>query len=119
MGSINIPCYNCYTCNKGLYNHCLNIKTLGIREKNGVFAEYLTIPRDNIFLIPEVVTDKEAVFVEPMAAVEIAEKIHIKPTDKVVVLGDGKLGLLTALTLWSLGFDIKVIGKHPENLEIL
>ncbi len=120
VGSINIPCYNCDTCKQGFYNHCLNIKCLGIHKKDGAFAEYITLPRQNINLVPDQISDHEAVFVEPMAAaLEISEKIHIKPSDEVVVLGDGKLGLITAMTLWAMGFDIKVIGKHQDKLSIL
>lgn len=120
VGSINIPCYECFTCNQGLSNHCLNMRALGIRNKDGAFAEYLTLPRENIYPLPEVVTDKMAVFIEPMAAaVEIPEKVHLRPTDEVIVLGDGKLGLLTAQVFWAMGFDVKVIGKHHEKLQIV
>ncbi|MFP4016299.1 MAG: MDR/zinc-dependent alcohol dehydrogenase-like family protein [Halanaerobiales bacterium] len=120
VGSINIPCNYCAICQQGLYNHCQNIRCLGIINKDGVFAEYFTLPRENIYLLPDQISDQEAVFVEPMAAaVEIIEKIHIRPTDDVVVLGDGKLGLITAMTLWSMGYDIKVVGKHSDKLNIL
>ncbi|NLM97580.1 MAG: alcohol dehydrogenase catalytic domain-containing protein [Halanaerobiaceae bacterium] len=120
VGSINIPCYHCSVCQQGLYNHCLNIKCLGIRDKDGAFAEYLTLKRENLYPVPDEVNDREAVFTEPVAAaIEIIEKIHIRPTDRVLVLGDGKLGLITAMVLHSVGLEVIVVGKHREKLAVL
>ncbi len=120
VGEINIPCYSCERCQKNQYKHCKNIKALGMREKDGVFAEYLTLPRENVHVVPEVITDREAVFTEPVAAaVEMAEQYHLKPSQQIVVIGDGKLGLITAQTLWGMGFKVEVIGRHREKLDKL
>jgi len=120
VASINLPCYSCAACKKGLYNHCFKIKTLGMRDKDGAFAEYLIIKQENLYLVPETLDDREAVFVEPIAAaVEIAEKIHIKPTARVLILGDGKLGLITAMVLMALGLDVGIIGRHADKLKVL
>ena len=91
---------DCEWCAQKLYRHCPNRHTLGIWHKDGVFCEYFTMPVEVLFEVPENVEDEQAVFVEPLAAaIEITEQLHIKPMDKVVVLGDGKLGLITALAL--------------------
>ena len=59
------------------------------------------------------------VFAEPVAAAfEVLEQVHVKPTDKVLVLGDGKLGLLIALVLHHCGVDVVVSGRHEEKLAI-
>ena len=88
---------NCPWCAEKLYRHCPDRHTLGIFRKDGVFAEYFTMPTEVLFEVPENVPDCQAVFVEPLAAaLEITEQHHIKPFEKVVVLGDGKLGLITA-----------------------
>ncbi len=77
------------------------------------------MPLNVLFEVPENVTDEQAVFVEPLAAAcEITEQLHIKPIDKVVVLGDGKLGLTTALTLHAQGLDVTLVGKHQNKLDI-
>nr|WP_255416506.1 MULTISPECIES: alcohol dehydrogenase catalytic domain-containing protein [unclassified Halanaerobium] len=116
---INIPCNDCYLCKSGKKNHCVNRKVVGMLNKDGAFSEYMTIKRENLHVIPEKVSDLEAVFIEPLAAVlEIPEKIHIKLTDSIIVLGDGKLGLLTAVTLHHLGYNISIIGKHQQKLAI-
>ena len=88
---------DCPWCAEKLYRHCPNRHTLGIWRKDGVFAQYFTMPTEVLFEVPENVPDTQAVFVEPLAAaLEITEQHHIKPFEKVVVLGDGKLGLITA-----------------------
>jgi len=109
----------CEWCAQKNYRHCPSRHTLGIVEKDGCFAEYLTMPLNVLFEVPENVSDEQAVFVEPLAAAcEITEQLHIKPIDKVVVLGDGKLGLTTALTLHAQGLDVTLIGKHQNKLDI-
>lgn len=110
---------NCEWCAKKNYRHCPNRHTLGIWKKDGCFAEYLTMPTNVLFEVPDNVTDEQAVFVEPLAAAcEITEQLHIEPTQKVVVLGDGKLGLTTALTLNALNLDVLLVGKHQNKLDI-
>jgi len=109
----------CEWCAKKNYRHCPNRHTLGIWQKDGVFAQYFTMPTKVLFEVPENVPDTQAVFVEPLAAaLEINEQLHIKPMDKVVVLGDGKLGLITALALNSQNIDVTLVGKHQNKLDI-
>lgn len=110
---------NCTYCAEKLYRHCPNRHTLGIWKKDGCFAEYFTMPTEVLFEVPENVTDEQAVFVEPLAAAcEITEQLHIKPFEKVIVLGDGKLGLITALTLHAQNINVTLIGKHQNKLDI-
>lgn len=110
---------DCEWCAQKNYRHCPDRHTLGILNKDGCFAQYLTMPINVLFEVPENVTDEQAVFVEPLAAAcEITEQLHIKPIDKVVVLGDGKLGLTTALTLHAQGLNVTLVGKHQNKLDI-
>ena len=110
---------NCEWCAKKNYRHCPNRHTLGIWRKDGVFAQYFTMPVEVLFEVPENVPDTQAVFVEPLAAaLEINEQLHIKPMDKVVVLGDGKLGLITALALNAQNINVTLVGKHQNKLDI-
>ena len=110
---------NCPYCAEKLYRHCPNRHTLGILNKDGCFAEYMTMPLEVLFEVPDNVTDEQAVFVEPLAAAcEITEQLHIKPFEKVIVLGDGKLGLITALTLHAQNIDVTLVGKHNNKLDI-
>lgn len=109
----------CPWCAVKNYRHCPNRHTIGIWKKDGCFAEYITLPTNILFEVPENVTDEQAVFVEPLAAAcEITEQLHIDPSQKVAVLGDGKLGLTIALTLNAQNLDVTLIGKHENKLEI-
>ena len=110
---------DCEWCAQKNYRHCPNRHTLGIWRKDGCFAEYFTMPTEVLFEVPDNVPDEQAVFVEPLAAAcEITEQLHIKPYEKVIVLGDGKLGLITALTLNAQNIDVILVGKHQNKLDI-
>jgi alcohol dehydrogenase len=120
VGEINAACGACATCQAGRPTHCPYRTTLGIDSRDGALAEYLILPVHNLHTVPDAVPDEVAVFAEPLAsACEILEQIHVRPTDRVIVLGDGKLGLLCAQVLALTGCDLTVIGHHPEKLDVL
>ena len=119
VGEINCGCGDCEYCKQGLERHCFNRQTLGIWKKDGCMAEYVTMPIKNLLEVPKNVTNEEAVMVEPLAAaLEILEQLHIRPDSKVLVLGDGKLGLTIALALSGAGLNVTQVGKHSNKLEI-
>jgi len=119
VGEINIGCGECEFCKKGLEKHCANRLALGIRGKDGAFAEYLTLPEKNLHRVPEEISDTEAVFTEPLAAAyEILTQLHLKPSWKALLLGDGRLGQLIAQVLRH-HVDLTVVGRHQRKLELL
>jgi threonine dehydrogenase-like Zn-dependent dehydrogenase len=121
VGEINAACrkQTCVYCQRGLPTHCPQRSTLGIVNRDGAFAEYLTLPVENLHLVPDEVSDDEAVFVEPLAAnFQILQQVHLAPADRVVVLGDGKMGQLAARVLALIGCEITVLGKHPAKLRL-
>jgi len=119
VGEINLACGDCDFCRSGLSRHCPNRRVLGIYQKDGVFAEYLTLPLENLHPVSEGLPDEEAVFVEPLAAaLEILEQGPPHPSDKVAIIGDGKLGLLVAQVLQSTGAQITLVGKHPQKMQL-
>ncbi|MGD9851378.1 MAG: alcohol dehydrogenase catalytic domain-containing protein [Nitrospirales bacterium] len=120
VGEINASCRICPTCLKGRSSHCPHRTVLGIQGRDGVFAESVTLPTANLRVVPQTLTDDQAVFVEPLAAAcEVTQQMHVEPTEKIVVLGDGKLGLLCAQVLALQGCAVQVLGKHPEHAEWL
>jgi alcohol dehydrogenase len=120
VGEINVACGTCPTCRANRPTHCPSRTTLGISGRDGAFAEYLTLPITNLHPVPDDISDEVAVFTEPLAAAcEIVQQVHVRPTDRVIVLGDGKLGLLCAQVLALTGCDLTVVGHHPEKLEIV
>ena len=93
---------------------------MGILGSDGSFAEYVAVPTANLHLVPDNVSDEEAVFTEPLAAAfEILEQIQLSPGDDVLVMGDGKLGMLCAQVLKLTGAGVTVLGKHPEKLSLI
>ena len=120
VGEINASCGVCETCRAGRPTHCPNRTALGIRGRDGALAELFCLPEENLHLVPAGMPDEVAVFVEPLAAAcQVLAQVHVQPTDRVVVLGDGKLGLLIAQVLALTGCDLLVVGRHPEKLAIL
>ncbi len=122
VGDINCSCHkpDCEYCNKNLGRHCPDRITLGIDRKDGCFAEYITLPIENLVEVPDSVTDKNAVFSEPLAAAfEIQEQVEIKPGNKVLIVGDGKLGILINHAISTTNAEIYHVGKHPEKLKHL
>jgi len=104
---------------RGLKSHCLRRTAIGINGRDGCMAEYVALPLENLHPVPDPVSDEEAVFTEPLAAAfEITEQVHIRPSDRVLVLGDGRLGILSALVLNLTQADVVLAGKYPEKLEI-
>jgi threonine dehydrogenase-like Zn-dependent dehydrogenase len=122
VGEINAACHrpDCFFCQHGIFTHCPNRTTLGIVNRDGAFADYLTLPVENLHLVPGNISDEEAVFVEPLAAnFEILEQVHLKPTESVVILGDGKMGQLAAQVLALSGCEVAMVGKHEEKLALV
>ncbi len=120
VGEINVGCGKCELCAKGLERHCFTRSVMGILNRPGSLAEYTTLPEKNLCLVPDNVSDETAAFVEPLAAgLEILEQVRIEPQSKVLVIGDGRLGLLTSMVLRLTGCDLYAVGKHREKLDIL
>jgi len=120
VGEINCPCGACSLCLGGKGNHCPQRSVLGIMGRDGVFADIFTLPADNLWVVPDTVTDTQAVFTEPLAAAfEITNQATIGTGQKVAILGDGKLGLLTGQVISLTGCDLVAVGRHPEKLAIL
>lgn len=120
VGEINAGCGACEVCATGLARHCPNRTVLGILGRDGAFAEYLQLPDRNLIPLPHSISDEIAVFVEPLAAAyEIFEQIKIPRNQRVLVLGDGRLGILVAMALKAEGYDAIVAGHHPERAKHL
>jgi threonine dehydrogenase-like Zn-dependent dehydrogenase len=119
VGEINAGCGNCDLCRGGDPRHCANRTVLGIHGRDGAHAEFLQLPAINLLPVPDNVPDEHAVFTEPLAAAcGVLERARINNTDRVAVIGDGKLGLLCAQVIALTGAVVLLIGKHPSKLRI-
>jgi alcohol dehydrogenase len=120
VGEINAACGGCTTCLRGDASHCPERTTLGIKGRDGAMAELFSLPVACLHDVPDDVPDAAAVFTEPLAAaLEILEQSHVRPTDRVAIVGDGKLGLLCAQALRLPGCEVVVVGRHAERGELL
>ncbi len=117
VGEINIPCNQCELCKKGLSKYCINMKTFGIKNYDGCFAEYTKLPLENIHILPDTISDNHGTFVEPLAAALEVLK-YTKKNEKICLIGDGRLGLLISTVLRLKGYNFIHIGKHKEKLNI-
>ncbi len=119
VGEINLACGRCDFCRRNLPRHCRRRTVLGILNRDGAFAEYITLPVENLHRVPDSVPDEAAVFVEPLAAAcEILEQVAMDRRTRVALAGDGKLAQLIGRVLASAGATVTMIGKHPRKLRL-
>jgi len=119
VGDINIGCGTCAACRQGVKEHCESREVLGIRLRDGAFAEYLSLPSVNLHPVPDSVGDHAAVFTEPVAAAcRILEQIELGPNHQVAVLGDGRMGLLAAQVLKTTGAAVTLFGRHEARMAL-
>jgi len=120
VGEINLPCLECQTCMRGDRNHCEKRQVLGIKGKNGAFAEYLTLPVENIHEVPPSISIDDAVFTEPLAAaMQILNQVTIEQTMQVLVIGAGRLGQLIARVIHQLPCNLNVVARYPAQKRLL
>jgi len=119
VGEINAGCGACDLCRAGDSRHCASRTVLGIVGRDGAHAEFLQLPTVNLLPVPDNIPDEHAVFTEPLAAAcGILVRVNISASDRVAVIGDGKLGLLCAQVVALSGASVLLIGKHASKLRI-
>jgi threonine dehydrogenase-like Zn-dependent dehydrogenase len=123
---INAACGVCDTCVvEKQPHHCPHRTVLGIVNHGGAFADYIVAPYYNLYPVPANVSDEEAVFVEPLAAAfEIPEQMKLAENPKakgyrVIVQGDGKLGLLIAQVMRLYCDEVLLFGKHSSKMALV
>jgi len=120
VGEINVSCGACPSCLAERQNHCEKRTVLGIKDRNGAFAEYVCLPLANLITLADVISDDAAVFVEPLAAaLEIQNQIKINCADRVLVLGAGRLGQLISQSLVHTGCELNVVARYKKQQKLL
>ncbi|MFO7816537.1 MAG: MDR/zinc-dependent alcohol dehydrogenase-like family protein [Thermodesulfobacteriota bacterium] len=119
VGEINAGCGRCPWCKQGIERHCPQRTTLGILKHDGCMAEYCVLPCANLYTVDQNIPDERAVMTELLAAAcEILEQLSVDGTERVIVLGDGSLGILCAWVLATVTPHVTLVGHHRHKLEI-
>jgi 2-desacetyl-2-hydroxyethyl bacteriochlorophyllide A dehydrogenase len=117
VGEINAACGRCPECEAGIAKHCRARTALGIRGRNGAFAEYLQLPADNLHAVPDGVASDAAVFTEPLAAaLDVLDRYPPKPGEPVLVVGAGRLGQLVCRVLAAVDVEVVAVGRNADKL---
>lgn len=113
------PCHHCFFCQRQEYSLCTNLTW-----NNGTFAEYLRIPaaivQQNLLRVPDELSYELAAMTEPLACVlHGVARSNIKAGDRVVVLGDGAIGLMFVAKLaHDQHVEVLLFGGNDQRLEI-
>jgi threonine dehydrogenase-like Zn-dependent dehydrogenase len=120
VGEINVSCGVCDMCRRDMSTHCRQRRILGMLNYDGAFADYFRLVVRNLHPVPEAIPDEAAVFAEPLAAAcQILESAHLRPSDRVIMLGAGKLGMLGAQVLRLTGCDLAVVVRRAQQADLL
>ncbi|MFL2535483.1 MAG: alcohol dehydrogenase catalytic domain-containing protein [Candidatus Azotimanducaceae bacterium] len=114
VADINVGCGDCFRCTSGQHRHCQQRTVIGIKGRAGAFAQYLSVPDQNLLMVPDQLSDELAVYAEPVAAaLEVIEQVaEARPTE-VLVIGAGRLGMITGQVLASFGVKVKMLIRNP------
>lgn len=108
----------CAACRRGLSNHCIERTVVGIINYDGAYAEYVRVPILNLHSLPVKISWEEGVFVEPLAAaIQTFELTPIFPSNRVVVLGVGRLGLLICAVASLKEARVCAVSRSSEKIE--
>lgn len=119
VGEINVSCGACDLCRRGLPRHCRVRQVIGIKDRDGAFANYLTLPAANLVAVPPQVEDEAAVLTEPLAAaMAVLEAVRPPDNSPFLVVGDGRLGLLIAWALALNQAEVHLVGHHDAHLAL-
>jgi len=92
-----IPCGTCELCKRGHPNICPNVLFCGSPNHVGAMADYIRMPAENCFPLPDDMTPVEGAMLEPLGvAIHSVDLAHLKVGETVAVLGAGPIGLFTA-----------------------
>lgn len=87
-----VNCGNCYACQKERGNVCGNLKVRGVHIDGG-YREYLAVPETDCYLLPDTISDVDAVMIEPTSiAIQCCSRAELCKEDVVLIMGSGSLG---------------------------
>ena len=117
-GEGHVVCGHCRNCKAGNRHLCINTSGVGV-NRPGAFAEYLSIPAENVFSIPEGVTDDEAAILDPLGnATHTALAFDVIGED-VLITGAGPIGIMAGAIVKHNGAkNVVMTDKNPYRMEL-
>lgn len=114
-----LPCFTCPECLKGFYSQCAKYDFIGSRRDGG-FAEYIVVKRNNVFALPADMPIEDGAFIEPITvglhAFHLAQGCENK---NVIIIGAGTIGLLAIQCAVALGAkSVTAIDISSEKLAL-
>lgn len=115
----NLYCGHCEFCRMEQSNHCRHLQAVGV-TRDGAFAEYVTVPAQACYPVPDSLDDNQMAFIEPLACIAYGMKrLRVPPADKVLLFGAGPIGLLLLQALRHSGAsEIVVVEKQAARLTL-
>lgn len=85
-------CGHCYPCSIGRGNVCDSLAVRGVHIDGG-YQEYIAVPEEDCYLLPDSLTDEDAVMIEPTTiGIQACTRAELKKDDMLVIFGAGALG---------------------------
>ena len=85
-------CGHCYPCSKNRGNVCDNLKVRGVHIDGG-YREYIAVPENDCYILPESLSDEDAVMIEPTTiAIQSCTRAELEKEDMLLIYGAGALG---------------------------
>ncbi|WP_420112926.1 NAD(P)-dependent alcohol dehydrogenase [Pseudactinotalea sp.] len=110
------PCRRCGYCLGGQYNLCRDVEFPSAPPVHGAFAEYIAVPADFAFALPDEMSDDEAALLEPLSVgIAAVRKAGVVPGSRVLVTGAGPIGILTAAAAAAFGATEVVVSDPLET----
>lgn len=116
-GDTMLGCRQCERCNAGYQHTCGNRLEVGVLGgKAGALAEFIAVPASSLFALPDDVDDAQGAMVEPSGnAMRSVLAAQLEPGERMLVVGAGTIGLLTALIARARGIDVHILGRSQRT----
>lgn len=113
-----IPDGTCEQCRAGRYNLCPNVRFFGTPPIDGSFANYVTVPSQFAYTLPDTMSNEEGAMIEPLSVgLWACRKARLRGGDSVLITGAGPIGLLAMKVAFALGVaKVTITDVFPQRL---
>jgi L-iditol 2-dehydrogenase len=113
------PCGTCPACRAGHYNVCPSGTCLGSPPTGGLLRTHAAVAADFAHDLPDAVPDAVASLIEPLAvACWACRRARVRPGHRVLVIGAGPIGLLTAVVLRTAAVEVVISDVESSRRQI-